>query len=139
MARDANIDVAKQILIYPSVEVNNDSPSMTENGQGEYILSTDIIDWYAAQYAPDPLDWRASPLLAESLVGVAPALVVTAEYDPLRDQGIAYARRLADAGVDVTHTNYDGMVHAFFQLGPLVDAAKQAVSQVAVAAKESLA
>lgn len=139
MARDAGLDVAMQLLIYPSVDVLDKSPSMTENGQGNYILSTDIIDWYAAKYAADPVDWRASPLLADSLVGVAPALVVTAEYDPLRDQGIAYARRLSQAGVSVTHSNYDGMVHAFFQLGPLVDAAKQAVSEVAAAAKEALA
>lgn len=86
-------------------------------------------------YAPDPLDWRASPLLADSLAGVAPAVVITAEYDPLRDQGVAYAERLRAEGVPVEHANYDGMVHAFFQLGPLVDAAAQAVSQIAAAAK----
>ncbi len=139
MARDAGLDLVKQVLIYPSVDVLDDSPSITENGQGEYILTTDLIEFYAAHYAPDPLDWRASPLLAGSLRGVAPALVVTAQYDPLRDQGIAYVRRLAEAGVDVTHTNYDGMVHAFFQLGPLIDAARQSVTQVALAAKEALA
>ncbi len=139
MARDAGIDPALQILVYPSVDVLDKSPSMAECGNGDYILTTDLIDWYAAKYAADPLDWRASPLLAKSLEGVAPALVITAEYDPLRDQGIAYARRLADSGVPVTHANYDGMVHAFFQLGPLVDAAKQAVSQVASAAKEAFA
>lgn len=139
MARDAGIDIAMQLLIYPSVDVLDDSPSMAENGQGDYVLSTDIIEWYAAKYDADPRDWRASPLLAETLVGVAPALVITAEYDPLRDQGIAYAERLRESGVLVTHKNYDGMVHAFFQLGPLVDAAKQAVSQVAAAAKQALA
>lgn len=139
MARDAGLALEKQLLIYPSVDVLDDSPSMTENGQGDYIVTTDIIDFYNQKYAPDPLDWRASPLRAESLVGVAPAMVVTAQYDPYRDQGVAYVRRLQESGVPVEHANYDGMVHAFFQLGPLVDAAKQAVSQVARTAKEALA
>lgn len=136
MARDAGLELAMQLLIYPSVDVLDTSPLWSELGDG-YVLTRDIMDWYMQQYAPDPLDWRASPLLAESLSGVAPALVITAEYDPLRDQGIAYARRLAAEGVPVEHANYDGMVHAFFQLGPLVDAAAQAVSQIASAAREA--
>ena len=138
LARDAGIDVALQLLIYPTVDVLDESPSFIEHGDG-YVLTRDIMDWFISHYRPDPFDWRASPLLAESLAGVAPALVITAEYDPLRDQGIAYARRLQAEGVAVTHTNYDGMVHAFFQLGPLVDAAKQAVSQIAAAAKAAFA
>ena len=139
MARDAGLDLAMQILVYPSVDVLDRSPSMAENGQGEYVVTEDVIAWFASHYVPDPLDWRASPLLAESLAGVAPALVITAQYDPLRDQGVAYAKRLAEFDVAVTHANYEGMVHAFFQLGPLVDAAKQAVSQVASVAREVLA
>lgn len=138
MARDQSLDLATQILIYPSVDVADESPSLTEFGKGEYILTTDIIDFYANHHAADPADWRASPLLANSLTGVAPALVITAEFDPLRDQGIAYAQRLAADGVEVTHTNYEGMVHAFFQLGPLVDAARQAVTQVAATIQQAL-
>ncbi len=138
MARDRGLDVRHQLLIYPSVNIADDSPSLAECGKGEYILTTDIIDFYASHHAADPLDWRASPLLADSLAGVAPALVITAEFDPLRDQGIAYARRLHDEGVDVVHANYEGMVHAFFQLGPLVDAARQAVTQVAETARRAL-
>ena len=136
LARDAGIDLAMQILVYPMTDVLDESPSMRENGQGEYVVTEDVIAWFASHYRPDATDWRASPMLAESLEGVAPALVITAQYDPLRDQGIAYARRLADFGVPVTHDNYEGMVHAFFQLGPLVAAAKQSVSQVAAAARE---
>jgi len=138
MARDAGIDLAAQLLIYPAVDVNDASPSMEENGEG-YILTKETMDWFMAQYQPDPGDWRASPLLAESHAGVAPALVITAEFDPLRDQGSAYAYALEQAGVPVTYTNYPGMVHAFFQLGPLVEAGATAVTQVAEAARDALA
>ena len=138
MARDAGIDLAAQLLVYPAVDVNDASPSMEENGEG-YILTKEVMDWFMHNYQPDPLDWRASPLLAESHAGVAPALIITAEFDPLRDQGNAYAYKLEEAGVPVTYTNYPGMVHAFFQLAPLCDAGKTAITQVADAAREALA
>lgn len=138
MARDAGIDLAAQLMVYPAVDCNDESPSMTENGEG-YLLTSETMDWFLHNYAPDPLDWRASPLLAESHAGLAPALVITAQYDPLRDQGIKYVEKLRAAGVDVTHTNYDGMVHAFFQLSPVCDAGKAAITEVATAAKAALA
>ena len=138
MARDAGLELVAQLLVYPAVDVNDASPSMTENSEG-YLLTSETMDWFTHNYAPDPLDWRASPLLAESHEGLAPAVVITAQYDPLRDQGIAYAKKLDQAGVTVTHTNYDGMVHAFFQLSPLCDAGKAAITQIATAAKEALA
>lgn len=138
MARDAGIDLAAQLLVYPAVDVNDASPSMTENGEG-YLLTKEVMDWFMHNYQPDPLDWRASPLLAESHQGVAPALIITAEFDPLRDQGNAYAYKLEEAGVPVTYTNYPGMVHAFFQLAPLCDAGKAAITQVAEAARDALA
>ncbi len=138
MARDANIDLAAQLLVYPAVDVNDASPSMIENAEG-YLLTKETMDWFMHNYQPDPFDWRASPLLAESHEGLAPAVVITAEYDPLRDQGIAYAEKLASSGVEVTHTNYEGMVHAFFQLSPLCDAGKAAITQIATAAREALA
>ena len=138
MARDAGINLAAQLLVYPAVDVDDASPSMTENAEG-YLLTKETMDWFMHHYAPDPLDWRASPLLAESHVGLAPAVIITAEFDPLRDQGMAYADKLKAAGVEVTHTNYDGMVHAFFQLSPLCDAGKAAITQIAEAAKAALA
>ena len=138
MARDAGMHLAAQLLVYPAVDAADASPSMTENGVG-YILTKETMDWFMHNYAADPLDWRASPLLAESHEGLAPAVVITAEFDPLRDQGTAYANKLEAAGVQVTHTNYDGMVHAFFQLSPLSDAGKAAITQVAEAAKAALA
>ena len=137
-ARDNNIDLAAQLLVYPAVDVNDASPSMTENGQG-YLLTSETMEWFMHNYEPVADDWRASPMLAESHEGVAPALVITAEFDPLRDQGAAYAKKLEAAGVDVTYTNYPGMVHAFFQLSPLCDAGKQAITQVATAAQKALA
>lgn len=138
LARDAELDLAAQLLVYPAVDVNDKSPSITENGEG-YFLTTETMEWFMHNYEPDPLDWRASPLLAESHAGVAPALIITAQYDPLRDQGALYADKLRDAGVEVTYTNYEGMVHVFFQLGALCDAGKAAVTQVATMAKEALA
>ena len=137
MARDAGIELAAQLLIYPAVDAEDDSPSMTDNGTG-YILTAATMEWFGEKYQADAADWRASPIRADSLAGVAPAVVITAEFDPLRDQGIKYAEALAAADVDVTHTDYDGMVHAFFQLGPIIDASARAVTQVAEAAKAVL-
>jgi len=138
MARDAQINLAAQLLIYPAVDVDDDSPSMTENAEG-YVLTRSTMDWFSEQYQPDPADWRASPINADSHAGLAPATVITAEFDPLRDQGARYVAALEAAGVAVTHTNYDGMVHIFFQLGPLCDAGAAAVTQIATAAKAALA
>lgn len=137
MARDEGITVDAQLLVYPAVDVEDDSPSMTENADG-YILTAESMEWFGAQYRGDPADWRASPIRAESHAGVAPALIITAEFDPLRDQGARYAQALEAAGVDVTLTNYDAMVHVFFQLGPICDAGAAAVTQVAAAARAAL-
>jgi acetyl esterase len=138
MARDAGLALAAQLLVYPCVRMDDESPSMAENAEG-YVLSRETMDWFGEQYAADPRDWRASPIEAASHAGVAPAVVITAEFDPLRDQGAEYARKLEDAGVDVEHALYEGMVHIFFQLGPIVGKAAQAVSQIAEAAKKALA
>lgn len=138
MARDAGVALAAQLLVYPAVDFDDASPSMTENGEG-YILTAATMQWFGEQYQPDAADWRASPILATSHANVAPALIITAEFDPLRDQGYRYAEQLRGDGVAVTHTNYKGMVHAFFQLGPICAQAAAAVSEVAAAAKAALA
>jgi acetyl esterase len=137
MARDAGLDLAAQLLIYPGVKALDDSPSMTENATG-YILQANTIEWFGAHYDPDPDDWRASPILADSHTGVAPALIITAEFDPLRDQGAAYADVLRQAGVETSHTNYEGQVHVFFQLLGYTDDGTAAVTQVADAARDAL-
>jgi len=137
MARDSGLDLAAQLLVYPGTKSNDTSPSMIENAEG-YVLDRDTVDWFMAQYDADPLDWRASPSGATSHKGVAPALVVTAQYDPLRDQGADYAQLLEAAGVRVTYSNYEGMVHIFFQLGPVVESAARCVTQVAEFARVAL-
>jgi acetyl esterase len=129
MARDEGIDLVGQALVYPAISFDDDSTSMNDNAEG-YVLTRNTINWFTEQYAPDLGDWRANPGLADRHDGVAPALVVTAEYDPLRDQGAAYARQLAAAGVDVTLTDYAGAVHTFFQLGPLCASGARSVAQV---------
>lgn len=142
MSRDKNGPIiASQLLVYPATDFRMGHQSLIDNGEG-YLLTKESMDWFSANYLSSPddaLDWRASPLLAETLTGLPPALVITAEFDPLRDEGTAYAAAMQAAGVDVTHTNYEGMVHVFFQLGPLVPKGAQAVSEVAAMAKATLA
>ncbi len=148
MARDAGLPLAAQLLVYPATDMRmTESKSLDENGEG-YVLTKDTMLWFRANYIAAGAaeledeklsDWRASPSLADSHAGLAPALVITAEFDPLRDEGAAYAETLRNAGVEVTHTNYDGMVHIFFQLGPIVPKGAEAVAQVAAAAKAALA
>jgi acetyl esterase len=117
----ARADVAVpvcQVLIYPAVDFALDTASHRELADG-HIIPRDRIEWYARQYLPagtDRLDPRASPLHARDLAGQPPALIVTAGFDPLRDEGRAYAERLRAAGVDVVHREYTGQIHAFVSL-----------------------
>jgi acetyl esterase len=116
MARDqGNPPLLYQLLIYPATDVRYDSPSYRENGD-DYFLTTDLMKWFHRHYLAgkgDADDWRASPLSAPDLSGLPPAHVITAEFDPLRDEGEAYAARLSDAGVEATAERYDGQIHAF--------------------------
>jgi len=104
-----------QVLICPVLDFAFDTPSYEQNATG-FLLERDDMRWFWAQYLPTEA-WGAhpyaSPLRAEDVSGVAPAVVITAEYDPLRDEGAAYADRLAAAGVPVDHRCYDGMIHGF--------------------------
>jgi acetyl esterase len=109
---------AFQMLIYPATDASKDSASRAAFANG-YFLSKDLLDWFKAAYIPataDVLDPRLSPLLRPDLTGLPPAFVLTAGYDPLRDEGRAYAMRLVDAGVKTTYTNYPGSIHGFFSL-----------------------
>jgi acetyl esterase len=120
--------LAAQFLIYPKTDGGGDYPSMVENGEG-YFLDLPTIEWFSENYAPggDHTDPRISPLRAESLAGLPPAVVVTAEFDPLRDEGEAYAAALASAGVPVVSRRYDGMIHGFMDMGGFSPAAQNAL------------
>ncbi|MFT3854406.1 MAG: alpha/beta hydrolase [Ilumatobacteraceae bacterium] len=139
-ARDVGIDLKLQLLIYPAVAGEGDYPSRTENATG-YMLDEDSIAYFTTRYFPGGLpegDWRAAPMEAASHERVAPALIITAEFDPLRDEGEAYARKLEAAGVVATATRYDGLIHGFFGMGALVPAAKAAVEEAGQALREAL-
>ncbi|MFC5973604.1 alpha/beta hydrolase [Halomarina salina] len=120
MARDrGGPDLRYQLLLYPTVSPHLDWPSAEENGEGYFITAEDLA-WFDEQYFEheiDAMNVYASPLLAADFEDLPPATVVTAGFDPLRDQGVAYAERLEDAGVAVTHHHYDDVIHAFVQMG----------------------
>ena len=132
MARDAGgPPLACQLLIYPATDQRCASASHERNGAG-YLLTKEGIRFFRSAYLPHPkdyTDWRASPLLAPGLAGLPPALVLTAGYDPLLDEGRAYAERLAAAGVETAYREYADMVHGFVLFGGVVDAANIAVTE----------
>jgi acetyl esterase len=140
-ARDSeHVEVIQQVLLYPVVDGDCDRPSMAENAEG-YMLTRGAMDFFHEQYATtdaDRSDPRYSPIHSD-LTGVAPAVVVTAEFDPLRDQGNAYAVALSEAGVDVLHTQYEGMIHGFFSMDAGLDTAVLAQDDVAAALKAAFA
>lgn len=128
-----------QILACPAVDLAGDYASAHENAEG-YFVTTATMIWFAEHYLAghDPETPRVSPLLASDLSGLPPALVITAEYDPLRDQGDAYAAALSAAGVDVEHHRYDGQIHDFYTLAGLVSDADQALDVMAGALRRAL-
>ena len=140
MARDrGGPRLTFQALVYPVTDYDFDNVSYRENADG-YLLTRDSMRWYWDQYVPGAADRNnpyAAPMRAASLAGLPPALVITAEYDPLRDEGEAYANKLAAAGVPVSHTRYPGMIHAFFRFTNSIDAARAAVAEVVAALQKS--
>ena len=133
-------EIVFQLLVYPVTDLTSmDTPSHRDNGEG-YFLTTASMDWYRRQYLTDLSDAShpyASPLQAADLTGLPPALVITAELDPLRDEGEAYASRLREAGGHATTTRYDGVFHGFVALGTMLDAAKQANEEAYAALREA--
>ncbi len=132
MARDARGPaLAAQLLIYPGTDFAGGYPSETENAEG-FFLTREDMEWFRDQYlaGADPSDPRLSPLAAPDLSGLPPAVVTTAEFDPLRDQGDAYARALEEAGVPVVKRAYAGLIHGFFDLGALSPAAAEATHEL---------
>jgi len=127
-----------QLLVYPNTDQLADDESMRANDD-PWLFNHHSVAWYREQYltsAGDAADPLASPLRAPRLDGLPPALVITAEYDPLRDQGERYAQRLAQAGVPARYSRYPGMVHGFFAMSGTVDDARTAVAEAAGALRE---
>jgi len=122
--------IAAQALVYPAVDFTEVRPSLLSNGEG-YLLTADAVRWFSAQYLGDhdPADPLASPLLADH-AGLPPAVVATAEFDPLRDEGRAYAEALSEAGVGVRLLDFPGLVHGFMGLGALSPASARATDEV---------
>ncbi|GGM09668.1 alpha/beta hydrolase [Dactylosporangium sucinum] len=134
MAQESgDLVLAGQLLVYPNTDQAAEDDSMRESDD-RYMFNHHSVAWYRSHYLTDPDDAfnpLASPLRAETLRGLPPALVLTAEFDPLRDQGERYARRLAESGVPVAVTRYEGMAHGFFTMAGTLDAARLAQAQAA--------
>ncbi len=122
-----------QLLVYPNTDYLADTPSMRDNAD-PWLFNRVSVAWYWGHYLTDSRDGSnplASPLRAPDLSGLPPALVITAEYDPLRDEGEAYAARLDEAGVPVTVRRFDGVMHGFFAMAGTLDAGAAAVAEAA--------
>jgi acetyl esterase len=133
--------LAHQLMIYPVTDARFDTQSYRDNGEGMF-LTTNAMRWFWEQYLPTPADGanpHASPLRAEDLRGLPPATVITAEMDPLRDEGEAYGRRLGEAGVPVEVRRYDGVIHGFFGMTLVLEKARDATSYAANRLRESFA
>ena len=129
-----------QLLIYPLVDFYDQSPSMQQYAEG-YFLTRAGMDWFTQSYLPSReagLEPSASPMNATDFRGLPPAMIMTAECDPLRDQGEAYARKLQAAGVPVELKRYEGMIHPFLQFAAVLDTAKVAMKDAASAVREAL-
>ncbi|MBU6502998.1 MAG: alpha/beta hydrolase [Burkholderiales bacterium] len=139
-ARDAgDLPIAFQLLIYPATDARCGAPSHQTNGQG-YLLTTESMAYYMGHYLPnaqDKLNERASPLLHQDVGRLPPALVLTAGYDPLRDEGLQYAQRLSEAGNRVTYVCFERQIHGFILMGKVLEEANSAVAMCAVELKRA--
>jgi acetyl esterase/lipase len=139
MKRTGEAQPTLQLLIYPALDVASESPSMTTYGEA-FPLSRATMEWFMGHYlGPEdsPTNPRLSPLLSEDLSGLAPAVIATAGFDPLLDQGEAYARRLREAGVPAAYRCYDHLAHAFTAFTGAVPAADAACREIAGLAREA--
>jgi acetyl esterase len=141
VARDnGDLQVAYQLLIYPATDQRPGFPSRTSNGQG-YLLTADTMKYFHDHYIKDhafDLDWRASPLLVSSFAKLAPALVLTAGFDPLLDEGLAYSKALTDAGCRASYVCFQRQIHGFITMGRILDEANSAVALCAAELRREL-
>jgi acetyl esterase len=140
--RDAGVvlPIRLQLLIYPATDMRAVAPSHTHNGQG-YLLTADTIAYFRGHYCgPDAqtwADWRASPLLHPDLSGLPPAFVLTAGFDPLRDEGRQYADALAKAGTPSQYLCFERQIHGFITMGRVLTEADTAVGVCALALRRA--
>ena len=141
MARDRGGPALRfQLMIYPVTDCGTETASYRENGEG-YFLTTGMMRWFWDKYLADPKqagEGYASPLRAADLANLPPGLCITAGYDPLRDEGEAYAERLRKAGVDVRTSRYPGMFHGFLSMTAQLDKAREAVAEAGAALRAAL-
>jgi acetyl esterase/lipase len=141
MARDGDLPpLAFQLLVYPATDMGMTHESYQRVTDG-VPLTSKTMDWFIDHYLHGPndrKDWRASPLRAADLSGVAPALVLTASYDPLCDEGVAYAERLEREGVRVMHLHFSDQLHGFVGQGRIIRAGNMALDMMSAALKKAL-
>ncbi|TYQ13449.1 UNVERIFIED_ORG: acetyl esterase [Gordonia westfalica J30] len=140
LVRDEPITPVFQLLIYPVTDATADTPSRREFATG-FFLTADGIEWFNDRYVPDVAqrkDPRCSPLLADDLSGLPPAHVVVAGFDPLRDEGLAYAKRLEEAGVPVTLRREGSMIHGFINMTLVSSGARAAVDRMCAEVRRAL-
>ncbi len=139
--REGMPKLAYQLLIYPGTDLTASMPSHKALGQG-YRLTTELLDWFMEHYFCQGGDRRqliASPLFADDFADLPPAFILTAGFDPLKDEGRAYADKLSKAGVDAVHVECEGMIHGFITMGGLVDAATEALETCGAALRRVFA
>ena len=132
-AKSEGVPLSKQVLLYPNLDTTASSKSWQELGTGAYMLRRDdMLDWYNAYLPPgiDRTDPRVSPAYATDLAGLAPALIITAEFDPLCDEGNEYAARLRKAGVPIDHYCWPGMIHGLLSYVGVLDAGGQLIERI---------
>ena len=141
MARDnGGPDLAFQLMVYPVTDFSFDTPSYAENGDKEFVLSTDSMKYFWQHYLEREEDGKnpyASPLQSKDLSNLPPALVITAELDPLRDEGEEYGKALQAAGIPTQISRYDGVFHGFFSMAAMIDKAKAANDEAAAALRKA--
>ncbi|WP_117212080.1 alpha/beta hydrolase [Allorhizocola rhizosphaerae] len=136
LARDEGVPLAAQVLVYPNTDYGAET-----DFDDPFLFNKTSVAWYWSHYLAKPEDGfheLASPLRASSLAGLPPALVITAEFDPLRDQAELYAKRLSESGVDTTLSRYDGMIHGFFCMAGDLEAGAHAQEEAAAFLKARL-
>jgi len=128
---DEKFEISRQILLQPVVDFTLSFPSIGMPASECLVPREDLAWYYEEYYSGDTRDFRVSPIFADDLSGLPPALIITAEHDTLRDEGKAYADRLASSGVPTQYSCYSGMIHGFLQMAGLVDEAQQAIDEIA--------